>query len=595
MRRIETTFQTFGASMLLIGLKGESNATEILIDCADALAEYQGTMTAMSITGPDGTVYPGEISLDDNGTVHWVVAARDCYIEGNGSARVDLVDDNGTVVASAEATTIILKTNMQNSSGTEPPDQIADWADAASIVLQNVQQALADLINTDDTAQANETARQLAETGRVSAEQLRVSAEQSRVSAEQSRVSAEQTRVSAEQTRIIHENGRVAEESNRSIAEIGRSLNENGRVTAENNRVTEFNTIRANAQAALSYLGESEDSSTASAAHTAGTYLIYDGKLYKVTADIAIGDTLAETGDDANIEQVPDGVMAEMISLLAKKADKQDTVLDTTLSRGRKGNTTVGNCSIAFGYNVEASGTYSTAHGNQTIASGSSSFADGAETKATGEGSHAEGIGSEASGRGSHAEGTCDYVIGATPNGSTASGEGSHAEGHVTTASGVFSHSEGRRTIANHLSQHVAGEFNIEDPSTEPASNRGTYVEIIGNGTSNNNRSNARTLDWNGNEELAGDLTIKKGTSDEVSLSSLKSAFNNLPTEETGQELLDKETGNAGLTETALTVIGLLFDRMPQNETATDIYYSLLLENERLLAIYEIWEAERSA
>ena len=78
-------------------------------------------------------------------------------------------------------------------------------------------------------------------------------------------------------------------------------------------------------------------------------------------------------------------------------------------------------------------------------------------------------------------------------------------------------------------------------------------------------------------------------------VSSLKSAFNNLPTEETGQELLDKETGNAGLTETALTVIGLLFDRMPQNETATDIYYSLLLENERLLAIYEIWEAERSA
>lgn len=75
----------------------------------------------------------------------------------------------------------------------------------------------------------------------------------------------------------------------------------------------------------------------------------------------------------------------------------------------------------------------------------------------------------------------------------------------------------------------------------------------------------------------------------------LNSAFNELPTEETGQELLDKETGNAGLTETALAVIGLLFDRMPQNETATDIYYSLLLENERLLAIYEIWEAERSA
>ena len=68
-----------------------------------------------------------------------------------------------------------------------------------------------------------------------------------------------------------------------------------------------------------------------------------------------------------------------------------------------------------------------------------------------------------------------------------------------------------------------------------------------------------------------------------------------LPTEETGQDLLDEETMNAGLTETALAVIGLLFERMPQDGSAVDIYHSLVLENERLLAIYEIWNAERSA
>ena len=34
------------------------------------------------------------------------------------------------------------------------------------------------------------------------------------------------------------------------------------------------------------------------------------------------------------------------------------------------------------------------------------------------------------------------------------------------------------------------------------------YAEIVGNGTYNGNRSNARTLDWNGNEWLAGGLTI---------------------------------------------------------------------------------------
>jgi hypothetical protein len=33
-------------------------------------------------------------------------------------------------------------------------------------------------------------------------------------------------------------------------------------------------------------------------------------------------------------------------------------------------------------------------------------------------------------------------------------------------------------------------------------------VEIVGKGTSSSARSNARTLDWNGNEVLAGKLTV---------------------------------------------------------------------------------------
>ena len=34
------------------------------------------------------------------------------------------------------------------------------------------------------------------------------------------------------------------------------------------------------------------------------------------------------------------------------------------------------------------------------------------------------------------------------------------------------------------------------------------YAEIIGNGVASNNRSNARTLDWNGNEELQGTIYL---------------------------------------------------------------------------------------
>lgn len=102
----------------------------------------------------------------------------------------------------------------------------------------------------------------------------------------------------------------------------------------------------------------------------------------------------------------------------------------------------------------------------------------------------------------------------------TASGDYSHAEGAGTEASGQYSHAEGMNTTAAGSSQHVSGKFNIVD-------NNNTYAEIIGNGTANNARSNARTLDWQGNEVLAGDLTINGNTSVGTALSNLASAIPN--------------------------------------------------------------------
>lgn len=138
---------------------------------------------------------------------------------------------------------------------------------------------------------------------------------------------------------------------------------------------------------------------------------------------------------------------------LASKADKTDTVLNTTLSRGRKANTTVGQASFAFGYDVEASGAASHAEGYQTKASGTWSHAEGDETEA--------------------------------------SGQASHAEGYQTKAKGSY--------------QHVSGVMNVED-------NNNTFAEIVGNGFragSSIKRANARALDWNGNEYLKGDLYVQ--------------------------------------------------------------------------------------
>lgn len=119
--------------------------------------------------------------------------------------------------------------------------------------------------------------------------------------------------------------------------------------------------------------------------------------------------------------------------------------------------------------------------GYNTTASGDCSHSEGHHTTASGSRSHSEGGFSTASGGYSHSEGS----------GTTASGYTAHAEGSDTNASGMCSHAEGNDTIASSDCQHVEGMYNIEDANSK-------YAHIIGNGTSDSDRSNALTVDWNG-------------------------------------------------------------------------------------------------
>lgn len=103
-----------------------------------------------------------------------------------------------------------------------------------------------------------------------------------------------------------------------------------------------------------------------------------------------------------------------------------------------------------------------------------------------------------------------DYVTAGQKSGETL-GTKATAEGNNTAAKGDASHAEGTNTTASHKSQHVFGEYNVVDSSSAAATSRGNYVEIVGNGTAANALSNARTLDWSGNETLAGKLTLGAG------------------------------------------------------------------------------------
>ena len=176
----------------------------------------------------------------------------------------------------------------------------------------------------------------------------------------------------------------------------------------------------------------------------------------------------------------------------------------------------------AEGGGTSVSGEYAHAEGNGSIASNGAAHAEGSGTQATAPNAHAEGAGTQATAYAAHAEGGGCVASGeqahAEGAGTAASGVNSHAEGIASNANGAGSHAEGYNTVAKNAYQHVGGMYNVQDPSSADSSQPGTYAEIIGNGTSNTQRSNARTLDWQGNESLAGGLTLGMGTSDEITI-----------------------------------------------------------------------------
>lgn len=206
-------------------------------------------------------------------------------------------------------------------------------------------------------------------------------------------------------------------------------------------------------------------------------------------------------------------------------AEGRATTASGQYSHAENNATATGESSHAEGYGI-ASGTISHAENsgraqgsnshaeNVGWAIGSYSHAEGNGSKSSGEASHAEGRTTNADGNYSHTEGyntqtTNDAAFGHAEGYYTkAMQSAAHAEGNKTEASGYYSHTEGSWTNATHRSQHVFGEYNLLDESTKRQDQRGTYVEIVGNGTSINNRSNIRTLDWDGNQILAGKLTV---------------------------------------------------------------------------------------
>lgn len=189
-------------------------------------------------------------------------------------------------------------------------------------------------------------------------------------------------------------------------------------------------------------------------------------------------------------------------------------------------NTAEGQYSHAEGSKTAAYNKGSHAEGQSTSASGSYAHAEGYDTHAAMNHAHAEGSGTAVFAPYAHAEGK-DSSIALTAQYSHAQGQnhvvrgkGSHAEGrnnttgadanysHVEgwqcTTSAAYSHASGIGSTTTMQAQTVIGKWNSPD--------LGTFV--IGNGTDNDNRSNALVVKSDGDVFFALNTAATSGTTD---------------------------------------------------------------------------------
>jgi hypothetical protein len=177
-------------------------------------------------------------------------------------------------------------------------------------------------------------------------------------------------------------------------------------------------------------------------------------------------------------------------------SDEWDAVYIGYYSTAMGGGATAdGFASTAFGWHPRAEADYSTAMGHSTIASGASSTAMGYGTTASGDQSTSMGYHNTAS----------SFSATAMGHLTTASGGASTAMGVRTTAGGHYSTAMGEETTAQAYASLALGRYNAVAGSqvswvgTDP-------VLVVGNGTSDANRSNALTLLKNGDLTIAGGL-----------------------------------------------------------------------------------------
>jgi len=173
----------------------------------------------------------------------------------------------------------------------------------------------------------------------------------------------------------------------------------------------------------------------------------------------------------------------------------------------------------AEGYNTDATSSYAHAEGYATLAGGTASHAEGYLTDALGLYAHSEGRQTEAGGSASHAEGQDAMASGDVAHAegfqTIAGGYASHAGGYASIAAGLYSRAVGRNTTTTATASFASGYGAVADQDNGTAlgqfNSLGTTgaLLIVGNGSSDEMRSNAFEIHADGHAVIHGDAVVE--------------------------------------------------------------------------------------
>lgn len=437
-------------------------AIRLVITITDGGNPYfieDGCTAILSGTKADGTKLYNRCVIENNTTVVYDFTEQTASSVGVANCEIILYGADGNKITAPKFVIVVDDNEVGYNDVVDSENE--------SNALDNLFKSEGDRAYAEIERCEAESARKEAEVARDEAEVLRVEAEKARVSAEHERVEAETARSS------------ILKKGNSEGAILANDVDNNG--ATKNSFAGGENTFAGLRGYEIISVSQSM------------TDLQLDS-----TEGLSVGDIVSYATYDSEAKGWKPNVDNNVISRIWNQFVVLEKPAVGLLENGTKVSV---ESRLAYRLSVREKpwlGTYDVS---------TRAFSTNRDTSATGDGSFAKGRNTKA--RGDYSEtGGRDTI--ADEEGSRAYGWGSHSKAWFATAEGKFTITEegadyseatGEGTVATAPVSKVGGRFNVRDDKKE-------YLEIIGNGTDHYNRSNARTLDHQGNAWYAGEVSV---------------------------------------------------------------------------------------